>query len=148
MALVHYNNVVEERLYVVDLVGGDNHGAVVGHVFRHDLAEECLRGYVQSVGGLVQQQQTAAGSESHAHRYLLPLSHGEGMEVADVVGQAELGKALVEGVIIEVGIEPSENVPVALQRDAGQHVFFRHEEYVTEHLWVPVEAPHAVDGYL
>ena len=48
---------VYQRLHIVYLVGRNDERAVVSHILGHHLAEQALRGDVQSVGGLVHQQQ-------------------------------------------------------------------------------------------
>ena len=78
--LVEDEDMVEQRLHIVHLMGGDDERAVVGHVVGHHAAELHLRGDVQSVGGLVHQQQAGAGGQGEAHEHFLLLAHRERLQ--------------------------------------------------------------------
>ena len=93
--MVEYDHVVEQRLYIVNLMSRDDEGAVGSHVAGYHTAEETLGRDVQTIGRLVHQQQARAGGKGKTHIYLLLLSHGQLAEIGVAI-ELKFSKTLVQ----------------------------------------------------
>ena len=133
-----------QLLYVVDLVGGDDECRVVRQVLRHYLTKRGFRGNVEAVGRLVHQQPLCACGKGDTHKYLFLLTHRELAQVADV-GQFEGREAVVEHLLVEAGVEGTDERDVFLKRHLGQRKLFRHEEDAAEHQRIALGRFHAVN---
>ena len=124
-------HVVEQLLHVVHLVGGNDDGALVGHVRGNDAAELLLRRDVETIGGLVHQQVARAAGQGERHQDLLLLTHREAADVKRL-GQAELLQALAEHFLREVRIERPIGVDVLGERHRRQFELLGHDVEVLQ----------------
>ena len=122
---------IEQLLYIVHLMGGDDDGSFVGHIHGNHFAELLLRRDVEAVGGLVHQQIAGAAGKGERHQDLLLLAHGETAGV-ERRRQVELLQALVQHLRREVRIERPIGIDILRQRHRRQFELLGHDVEVLQ----------------
>ena len=102
------------------------------HALGHHLAEEALGEDVETVGGLVHQQQRGVGGQREAHDDLLLLAHREALEV-ERGRQFEARQIPLEVAATELGVERRVDAHIIRQADARQVVLLGHYVAVRQH---------------
>ena len=133
LVAIEDGDMVEKKGDVVDLMGGDDNGLLIGHTRCNDLAELALGGDVEAIGGLVHHEQAGVGGEGEADEGFLLLPHRE-LAQTDIVVKVELTQAGFQNLIAEVGIEGAVELDVLLEIDAREGKFLGHQIGVAEQL--------------
>ena len=121
---------VEQRVDVAHLVGGDDDGARVVHARGYEAAEGHLAGDVEAVGGFVHQHQRRVAGQGEAHEHLLALAHREARKLVGQVGvNLEGGEMAAQVVVREVGVEGRVHGHIVAEREVGQCQLLGHDEH-------------------
>ena len=127
---------VQQRLYIVHLMGGDDERSVFRHMLGNDLAELALRRDIQSVGGLVHQQELGIRGEGKRHEHLLLLTHREGIQL-HVRRKFKIMKTALQHFHTELGIERAVDLDILAKRHCRQVELLGYDEYLAQHFRFP-----------
>ena len=118
---------VEQRLNIVYLMGGDDQRAILRHILGHHLTELRLRRDVKTVCRLVHQQQLCTSSKGKAHEHLLLLAHRESVQL-QVCREFKVLQTVLQHFRTEHRIERTVNLHILIERHVRQIKFLRHDK--------------------
>ena len=130
----------------MNLMGRDNHGALLCHVLGNDLTELRLRGDVQSVGGFIHQQILGVGGHSESDIGLLALTHRK-LTQTYVGRQFEISQTALQDFVREIGVEGLIEFHILRKTDGGHLKLLRYEEDVAQGFRLAVLGCDAIATY-